>query len=124
MPKCCKNKRKPFDKIVTIQEPDYSKKDDYNKTDLDDSANWKTFTRAFCYVETSGGNEFFANEQTQAEVSHKWTTPSCAKIRKVTPDMRLVYEGKIHEIVYGVDENEDRQYFIIGTKSEPVYAQG
>lgn len=123
MPKFCKKKkRKPFNKVVTIQKPKYDNQDDFGKTDLTKSENWEDFIRPFCNVTTQGGGETFQADQVQAEQSHLWTTPSSTKVREITPDMRLVYDGEIHEILYAIDEDEDRRYFIIGTKVKPTYA--
>jgi SPP1 family predicted phage head-tail adaptor len=122
VPKNCRGNM-VFDKIVRIQKPIYDNKNSLNKTDLDDPANWKDHCKAYANCKTSTGREYFAAEQPQADVSHVWKMSSSRLTREITPDMRLIFEGKIHEIVYAVDENEARQTVIVGTRTEPVYAQ-
>lgn len=120
MPKYCRNPL-VFDKIVTIQKPNYDVKDKLNKTDLENPGNWIQHCKAFCNCKTSTGRERFLAEQNHADVSHVWTTPSSPLVREITPDMQLIHNGVTHEIVYAIDEDEAQQHFIIATKAEPTY---
>jgi head-tail adaptor len=61
--------------------------------------NWVTYETAYCSVESKGGREFWKNQQVTADVSHIWRCQWSKKLALATPDMRLLHEGSVYEII-------------------------
>lgn len=83
-------------------------------------ANWSTYEQAYASVITKGGREFWKVQQTAADVSHVWNCDWSKKLMEATPDMRLVCEGKTHNIVSVIDVDEAHMEIQIQTRIPPL----
>ena len=63
------------------------------------ASNWATYESAYCSVESTGGREFWKNVNVDADVSHIWRCQYSKKLGVATPDMRLVENEIVYEIV-------------------------
>lgn len=83
-------------------------------------ANWSTYEQSYASVITKGGREFWKVQQVTADVSHVWRCNWTRGLMAATPDMRLVCEGKVHNIVSVIDVDEAHQEIQIQTRIPPL----
>ena len=62
-------------------------------------ANWTTYTTAWASVRSRGGREFWRVSQVQSDVDFVFTCPWAKTLENATPDMRVVLDGKVYEIL-------------------------
>lgn len=106
-----------YQKLITIEKlKTTGLDDDYGTLDETNSANWEQHTKAYARVVTRGGREFHQASQVHADLSHLWEVPSSAKVRAITPEMRINWNGRIFQILSAQDKDENRQYSEISTK--------
>ena len=67
--------------------------------DNTDEGNWSEFCKWYARVKSKGGREFWKVDQVSADVSHVWWCPWSPTLEAATPDMQLISDGKIYEIV-------------------------
>ena len=87
-----------YDRKVVIQNLTGTA-DAHGFVDNTNDANWTTYESAYCSVESKGGREFWKNQQVTADVSHIWRCQWTRKLANAGPDMRLVCEGVVYEII-------------------------
>jgi head-tail adaptor len=104
-----------YDKKITIKHLTGSP-DAHGFIDNTDAANWEEFTRAWGSVQSKGGREFWKNSQVVADVSHIWRCQWSAKLATVTPDMQLINENVVYEIISVEDVDLAHQTVEIRTK--------
>lgn len=62
-------------------------------------ANWTTYTTAWAEVRSRGGREFWRVSQVQSDVDFVFNCPWSPTLEKATPDMRILSDGKVYEIL-------------------------
>ena len=62
-------------------------------------ANWSTYCTAWASVRSRGGREFWRVSQVQSDVDFVFNCPWSRTLGNVTPDMRILTDGKVYEIV-------------------------
>jgi SPP1 family predicted phage head-tail adaptor len=63
-----------------------------------------------------GGREFWKVQQVNADTDHAWTAPWSKTLQGVTPDMRVIFESKVYEILAVIDVNMDHEEIQILTR--------
>ena len=77
--------------------------DAYGHVDNTADANWMEYCQSFAMVVSKGGREFWKVQQVSADVSHVWKCPWSKTLGNATPDMRLIHEGIVYEILSVID---------------------
>lgn len=104
-----------YDKRVTIQNI-AGTPDDHGHIDLTSGSNWQTYATAFCKVQTKGGREFWKVQQINATADQSWVTQWSSTLQDISPEMRLIHEGKVYEILAAIDVNMDHEEIQILTR--------
>ena len=97
---------------ITVQQ--YNKAVDAHgdvRDDLDE--NWVTVCTVYAQISPISGREFYAAEQSQSEVSHKIR---CRWFPGLKTEQRLVYRGRIFEIVSVIDWSNRHESYLIMAK--------
>lgn len=71
--------------------------------DQSKAANWSKYADAWCRVVSRNGREFWKIQQVNDTVDYVWWARYSKTLETITPDMRLVYDGKIYEILSVID---------------------
>lgn len=79
-------------------------------------SNWTPYESAFASVISKGGTEFWKVQQTNADVSHVWKCDWTKAMSEATPDMRLVSEDVVHQILSVIDIDLAHQEIEIQTR--------
>lgn len=108
----CSSKRT---KRITIQRLSGTA-DAHGQIDQTTNANWSTYETAFASVISKGGTEFWKVQQTNADVSHVWKCGWTKTLAAATPDMRLLFEGNVHQILSVIDIDYAHQEIEIQTR--------
>ena len=87
-----------YDRKVVIQNLTGTA-DAHGFIDNTDDANWTSYEAAYCSVVSKGGREFWRNQQVTADVSHIWRCQWSKNLATAGPDMRLICEGIVYEII-------------------------
>ena len=53
------------------------------------------------------GREFYRARQVHADITHLWEVPWSGMAAAVTPEMQLVFEGRVMEIISVINVDED-----------------
>lgn len=97
---------------ITVQQ--YNKAVDAHgdvRDDLDE--NWESVCTVYAQISPISGREFYAAEQSRSEVSHKIR---CRWFPGLKTEQRLVYRGRIFEIVSVIDWNNRHESYLILVK--------
>lgn len=105
-----------YDKLVTFKRITGQTADAHGQIDQTVEANWSTYAKSYCAVQTKGGREFWKVQQVNADVSHVWRTQWSKTIQAITPDMRLIHEGNTYEILSVIDIDLAHQEIEIQTR--------
>jgi SPP1 family predicted phage head-tail adaptor len=71
---------------------------------------WVDIATVWSAIEPLSGREYFAAKQVNAEVSAKITI----RYRKdVSPDMRVIYDGRIFEVLSVINPKERRESLVL-----------
>ena len=62
-------------------------------------ANWSTYCTAWASVRSRGGREFWRVSQVQSDVDFVFNCPWSRTLENATPDMRILSDGKVYEIL-------------------------
>ena len=62
-------------------------------------SNWTTYTTAWASVRSRGGREFWRVSQVQSDVDFVFNCPWSKMLENATPDMRILSDGKVYEIL-------------------------
>lgn len=96
------------DKRITIQRlagtPDAAGHIDGTK-----NANWSTYAAAWATTQTRGGREFWKVQQVESTVDTVFRCPWTKTLEQATPDMRILFDGTVFEIlsVVNIDFADD-----------------
>lgn len=75
---------------------------------------WKMFFRPWANIKCTGGKEYYAAAQTNSENDMIFRIRYTKMlIRKLTSELRIVYDGIIYNIIHIEDVNEQHREFII-----------
>lgn len=67
--------------------------------DRGDDSNWETLVSRRAKIGTKPGKEWFEENQTQAAVSSTFYVRRDARTMLITPAMRVVSYGQVHEVI-------------------------
>jgi len=81
-------------------------RDENNKVDWTDSANYETRISTFCRVKNQSGRQYFAAKQIQSEVSEILVTRSNESTRAISSTDRITFRNRTLEIVESYDVGE------------------
>ena len=100
-----------FNKRVTIQSLKTTGQDAYNQLDVTDSNNWQTYATRWMELIPKGGREFRLAQQQEADLTHLVRFISDSTTRGITPQMRILYDSRLLNVVdsYDVDGNQQVQ---------------
>ena len=104
-----------YDKPIQIRQLSGTA-DAHGHIDETDPANWIEYTTGFADCVSKGGREFWRIQQVNADVSHVWYTQWTPTMVKATPEMRLVHEGLVYEMISVIDIDNDHQEIELQTK--------
>ncbi len=107
---------KPRDKKMTVQKLIGQTADAHGQVDQTTDANWGTYCTEWCSCVSKGGREFWKVQQVNADTDQAWTAPWSKTLQGVTPDMRVIFEGNIYEILAVIDVNMDHEEIQILTR--------
>ena len=79
-------------------------------------ANWSQLTASYAKVQSKGGREFWKVDQVTGDVSHVWWCPYSKTLATAGPEMQLVCESVVYEIVSVIDIDLAHQEIEIQTK--------
>lgn len=97
---------------ITVQQ--FNKAVDAHGDVRDDlGENWVTVCTVYAQISPISGREFYAAEQSQSEVSHKIR---CRWFPGLKTEQRLVYRGRIFEIVSVIDWSNRHESYLIMAK--------
>jgi SPP1 family predicted phage head-tail adaptor len=91
-----------YDRKVVIQSLSGSE-DGHGHIDNTDDDNWSQYVASYASVISKAGQEFWKVDKVDATVSHVWTCPYSKALAAATPDMRLVYDSVVYEIMSVID---------------------
>ena len=104
-----------YTEFITIQSLSGTA-DAHGHVDKTEDANWSTFETAYSRVQSKGGREFWKVDQVVADVSHVWTAQWTTNLASATPDMRLIHDGNVYEILSVIDIDLAHEEVQIQTK--------
>lgn len=84
--------------------------------DVTNRANWTEYTASYAKPQSKGGREFWKVDKVTADVSHVWYCPYSATLAAATPDMQVVSEGVIYDIISVIDIDLSHREVEIQTK--------
>ena len=108
----CKEKNKK----VTIEMLNGQTADAHGQVDQTDNANWGSYCTTWCSCVSKGGREFWKIQQINADTDHAWRAGWSRLLQGVTPDMRLIFENNVYEILAVIDVDMDHEEIEILTR--------
>ena len=91
---------------TTIQKPKTTGQDSFNTIDQSNNDKWDDVTNRLAEVMPTGGREFFAGQQIQAEVTHLVRYRQDTTTEQIAPEWRIRFGGRYLNVVraYSVHE--------------------
>ncbi len=84
---------------------------------IDDSAsNWTRVSRLYCNLKTGNGTEVYRAKQVDSDTDAVVTMAWNSRTDLFTASGRFVIKGKVYNILYAVNENEDDEKMIFGCR--------
>jgi len=77
--------------------------DAHGFVDQSKDANWSKYADAWCRVMSRNGKEFWKVQQVNDTVDYVWWCRYSKQMEQATPDMRMVYDGNVYEILSVID---------------------
>lgn len=84
--------------------------------DQSDDSNWSKYCDAWCRVVSKNGREFWKVQQVNDTVDYVWWARYSKQLADATPDMRIVYDGFVYEILSVIDLDLEHNEIQMQTK--------